>query len=140
MPTALVAAVSRSSVDTDYSADSLEFSPHHPAIFAVGTYQLEKPAEESGTPSEPEPMAGYDDDGNMIATPAAKRRGRCLVYETDVAGRLCVVACRTAARRQLNPLPAIVCSTEKHRVEGPAILDMKWCVQPAADNLAQSRG
>lgn len=31
-------------------------------------------------------MAGYDDDGNMLATPAAKRRGRCLVYETDDAG------------------------------------------------------
>lgn len=52
-------------------------------MFAVGTYQLEKPAEEGGEAAAEEPMTGYDDDGNMKSTPAAKRRGRCLLYETD---------------------------------------------------------
>lgn len=98
----LVAAVSRSSVDTVYSADSLEFSPHHPAIFTVGTYQLEKPEEAGGAPAtEPELMAGYDDDGNMVATPAAKRRGRCLVYETDGEGLYVLPHCY-AHRQELT--------------------------------------
>lgn len=78
---ALRPASSLSSVDTVYSADSLEFSPHHPSIFAVGTYQLEKPVEEGGQPADDE--TAYDDEGNMKSTPAAKRRGRCLMYETD---------------------------------------------------------
>lgn len=83
-----IPAKSLSKIDTIYSADSLEFSPHHPSIFVVGTYQLE-PAQPvaSATPARTSVLDGGEgEDGEVeveMVTPAAKRKGRLLVYEAD---------------------------------------------------------
>lgn len=65
-------------VDTEYSADSLEFSPHDPDLFVVGTYQLE-PVE-----SNPQAASSSDDEAELV-TPPAKRKGLCLVYRASDA-------------------------------------------------------
>ncbi|KAL7414708.1 WD40-repeat-containing domain protein [Mrakia frigida] len=92
------------STSTVYSADSVEFSPHHPSVLAVGTYQIETPAP-LPPPPPPKVDTGEDssDEEEVFVTPPAKRKGRCLIY--DVQGEVV---------------------TEQQRIDGPAILDMKW--------------
>lgn len=92
-------AVSLSSVDTEYSADSIEFSRNHPAIFVCGTYQIQQIEEPTSTPSS-EPLGSTsplsklselnvndsdtdsdasDDDENL--SPPTRRLGRMLLYQ-----------------------------------------------------------
>lgn len=69
--------MSLGSVDTVYSADSIEFSPVSPEIFVCGTYQLQQ------TKSEVVEEAGGEEPA---PSPAARRLGRVLVYETGASG------------------------------------------------------
>ncbi|KAL8293732.1 hypothetical protein RQP46_000433 [Phenoliferia psychrophenolica] len=98
-------ATSRSSTDTVFSADAIEFSPD-PLIFACGTYQIEKD-ETNATP------AAEDGDGDA-AEPTVSRFGRCLLYEVDQDGS------------NLR---------EVQRFDGPAILDMKWSTERWNDHV-----
>jgi hypothetical protein len=92
-------AVSLSSVDTEYSADSIEFSRQHPSIFVCGTYQIQQivesaPAAASDQPDSTSPsheLAGLsvDDkdtdsetsDDDETLSPPTRRLGRMLLYE-----------------------------------------------------------
>ena len=69
---------------TVYSADSVEFSPHHPSVLAIGTYQIETPAP---APPPPPPKDGgdesSDEESGYVKTLPAKRKGRCLVYGVE---------------------------------------------------------
>ena len=69
------------SVDTIYSADSIEFSPVDPEIFVCGTYQIEKVEED--LPQD----QGDKSDEEDSESPAIKRRGRALVYRVQDGGR-----------------------------------------------------
>lgn len=86
-PILLLAASSFWSTSTEYSADSVEFSPHHPSLLAVGTYQIETPAP-LPPPPPPKIDTGEDssDEEEVIITLPAKRKGRCLIY--DVQGEV----------------------------------------------------
>lgn len=87
----------RSSVDTVYSACSVEFCPAQSNVFACGTYQIEK--EEAVQPIAPPPPAatredGSDDDHDELprVEPVVTRYGRCLLYNIDQDGtNLCVL-------------------------------------------------
>ncbi|GAA6005720.1 hypothetical protein JCM10207_005308 [Rhodosporidiobolus poonsookiae] len=101
--TSALACPSLASVDTEYSADAIEFCPGIPNLFACGTYQVVKG--ETDAPAPPE-----DDNGEgESSSPTVTRYGRCLLYEVDSEGK------------NLN---------EKQRFDGPAILDMKWSPRP----------
>ncbi|GAA5897399.1 hypothetical protein JCM8208_003262 [Rhodotorula glutinis] len=116
---------SLSSVDTDYSACALEFCPGRPSLFACGTYQVLKEGERAGAPQSSadrgeeggaaEPAAAgelaeeEDEADAQQSSPEVTRVGRCLLYEVNGEGR------------NLQ---------EKQRLEGPAILDLKWSPQP----------
>ncbi|GAA5876195.1 hypothetical protein JCM16303_007053 [Sporobolomyces ruberrimus] len=64
-------ARSLSHVDTEYSADSIEFCPSVPNLFACGTYQVNK---------EDNPDVDESD-------PTVTRTGRCLLYSVDRNGQ-----------------------------------------------------
>ena len=108
----LTPVASLSTVDTAYSADSVEWCPGRPTLFAVGTYQIEKDAVEPPTEAEGEAdevadklaAATLKEDRNRegdsdedeedggdgekaAAGPGFKRYGRCLLYEVDRDGR-----------------------------------------------------
>lgn len=95
-------ATSLASVDTEYSADSIEFSPQHPDIFVCGTYQIQQievaPAaqstlsptqdlssltlEDSDQPRDAEtPSTDSDTDDDENLSPPTRRLGRMLLYE-----------------------------------------------------------
>ncbi|GAA5857230.1 hypothetical protein JCM8547_009386 [Rhodosporidiobolus lusitaniae] len=97
-------APSLASVDTEYSADAIEFCPGIPNLFACGTYQVVKGEGDETTQSK----SGEGDEegeGESSSSPTVTRYGRCLLYEVDSEGG------------NLK---------EKQRFDGPAILDMKW--------------
>ncbi|BGP36861.1 hypothetical protein JCM10450v2_000753 [Rhodotorula kratochvilovae] len=106
---------SLSSVDTDYSACALEFCPSRPGLFACGTYQVLKSGERAGAPVSSAEAAPGGEDGTEeeeqaeAGSPEVTRVGRCLLYEVDGEGRNL---------------------TEKQRIEGAAILDLKWSPRP----------
>ncbi|GAA99174.1 uncharacterized protein L969DRAFT_93636 [Mixia osmundae IAM 14324] len=62
-------AQSLAHVDTEYSADSVEFCPTVPSLLLCGTYQI----------APDESALGETDD----ASPATVRLGRCLLYDVD---------------------------------------------------------
>ncbi|GAA6007225.1 hypothetical protein JCM11491_003051 [Sporobolomyces phaffii] len=97
-------ARSLSYVDTEYSADSIEFCPSVAHLFACGTYQVDK--------EQAEPNHTHDEEQEQEPAPAdptVTRRGRCLLYSVDPNGE------------NLKEL---------QRFESPAILDMKWSPRP----------
>lgn len=80
---ARLSARSLGSVDTVYSADSIEFCPVNPDIFVCGTYQLQKVEVESSTSTK---NAEDSDTDEPSASPATRRLGRALVYEVTEGG------------------------------------------------------
>lgn len=107
-------------VDTEYSADSVEWcpDPRYKDLFVCGTYQVIAPQ-----PNESSETTRSDDDDEAPVVPVkTKRLGRCLVYnwesrtETMYALYLSI----------LSPLDMSFRSEELQRIDGPAILDMKW--------------
>ncbi|GAA5994760.1 diphthamide synthase [Rhodotorula paludigena] len=103
-------ASSLSFADTDYSADAVECCPGEPHLFAVGTYQVLKAGERAGAPQSAAERGEADEvEEVQEGSPEVTRCGRCLLYEVDGEGR------------NLK---------EKQRIEGPAILDMKWSPRP----------
>jgi len=70
-------ATSLSYFDTEYSADSIEFCPNRPQLFACGTYQVVK--SDQPQPTEQEEEAAEID-------PTVTRYGRCLLYELSEGG------------------------------------------------------
>ncbi len=106
--TELTPVASLSTVDTIYSADSVEWCPGRPGLFAVGTYQIEKdPVKEDEVDeaaAELEKVKVADDEGDgpngdeveddgegssggtAASGPGYKRYGRCLLYEVDRDG------------------------------------------------------
>jgi hypothetical protein len=110
-------AKSLSKVDTIYSADSLEFSPHHPRIFVVGTYQLEpaQPVVAEASIARTSVLDGEEgEDGEVeveMVTPAAKRKGRLLVYEADkTKGTMYVAFLAWRVRRRQEYADSYLCS------------------------------
>uniref|UniRef100_A0A8C3WKY6 Diphthine methyltransferase n=1 Tax=Catagonus wagneri TaxID=51154 RepID=A0A8C3WKY6_9CETA len=96
-----------SAVDTEYTADSVEWCPLEGCrhLLACGTYQLKKPEEQPADPS------GLDVDVPQT------RLGRLYLYSFNADSSAC-------------PL------TEVQRRDTDAILDMKWChVQVAGHAL-----
>lgn len=78
-------ATSLSSVDTEYSADSIEFCPSVPRLFACGTYQVSK--EPSTTlPLDDNDDTRDDDDPPEGRDPTVTRTGRCLLFTVDCNG------------------------------------------------------
>lgn len=127
---------SLSSVDTEYSADAIEWCPGKPHLFACGTYQVVKgeeeqpivpPGTEQRNEDEEEDQEGDEGEGESSSSPTVTRYGRCLLYEVDSEGKnLCVdfPPPFTAARQSLTRVSTS--RQEKQRFDGPAILDMKW--------------
>jgi hypothetical protein len=74
------------SVDTVYSADSIEWAPSRNDIFVCGTYQIEK-LESENKPANEEIAEGSDDDDeadpDTNTSPAIRRKGRALVYQVN---------------------------------------------------------
>jgi hypothetical protein len=68
------------SVDTVYSADSIEWSPFRDDIFVCGTYQIQKLEGEKASIKE-------DQSEEESDSPAIKRLGRTLVYQVAEEGR-----------------------------------------------------
>jgi len=64
----LLQAESISYFDTEYSADSIEFCPSIPLLFACGTYQVDK-QESTGS-----------------SDPTVVRKGRCYLFKLDRNG------------------------------------------------------
>lgn len=95
-------AKSLARVDTEYSADSIEFCPHpgFEDLFVCGTYQVLEP--NTTAPSD-------GDDGEDLEVDASKR-------QTERTGRLLLF--------QVTDDQAGVC--EVQRIETAAILDCKW--------------
>lgn len=109
----LVPVTSLSTVDTVYSADSVEWCPGQPTLFAVGTYQIEKDPVPEAVDEAAESLAktcladdgegqswsddedsGEDEDGaegsgggKAAGGPGYKRYGRCLLYQVDTDGK-----------------------------------------------------
>ncbi|GAA6063011.1 hypothetical protein JCM10212_002652 [Sporobolomyces blumeae] len=104
-------ATSLSFVDTVYSADSIEFCPARPNLFACGTYQVVKSEENKSSKSESGAASvtggSEQDEGEdeVKSDPTVTRYGRCLLYSVDNEGKNV---------------------KELQRFDGPAILDMKW--------------
>jgi hypothetical protein len=73
-------ANSLGSVDTVYSADSIEWSPFRDDIFVCGTYQVQKLEGEKASIKE-------DQSEEESDSPAIKRLGRTLVYQVAEEGR-----------------------------------------------------
>lgn len=67
-------ASSLTSVDTEYSADSIEFCPFEgfQDLFVCGTYQVQEPTEGSQIER---------DDGESDVKSVTKRTGRLLLYQ-----------------------------------------------------------
>ncbi|GAA5977333.1 hypothetical protein JCM11641_000067 [Rhodosporidiobolus odoratus] len=114
-----------SSVDTEYSADAIEFCPGNPHILACGTYQVVK-GETEPAGGDAKVGQGEDDEEDQegeSSSPIVTRYGRCLLYEIDSEGKNL---------------------TEKQRFDGPAILDMKWSPRPWNDKktlaIADAKG
>jgi hypothetical protein len=76
----LLIANSLGSVDTVYSADSIEWSPFRDDIFVCGTYQIQKLEGEKAS------IKG-DQSEEESDSPAIKRLGRALVYQVAEEGR-----------------------------------------------------
>jgi hypothetical protein len=90
-------AESIQSVDTVYSADSIEFSPVQHDIFVCGTYQIEKLDEATGkvdkevSGKSEDNENGDSDNEDSSSGPKTRRLGRALVYQVAEDGQsLCV--------------------------------------------------
>lgn len=118
--TVLIPATSIAQVDTEYSADSIEFCPNvgFEDVFVCGTYQLLKPEASDSSAAKDKPAASEeeqksseddeddDDDVDSLVeekTPPAPRVGRLYLFNLD------------------GETPV-----EKQRIETAAILDSKW--------------
>lgn len=100
----LIPVQSISTVDTVYSADSIEFCPGQSGLFACGTYQIEKEEVRPDISSTKDESKGADsdpDEPDAVVEPKVKRYGRCLLYEIDRDGSNLLVAraCRFTAAR-----------------------------------------
>jgi hypothetical protein len=90
-------AKSLGSVDTVYSADSIEFAPFRRDVFVCGTYQIEKLEEK-----RPDDINETEAE-NQSSSPEIKRSGRALVYQVRDEGQsLCVIASRGLEPRALS--------------------------------------
>jgi diphthine methyl ester acylhydrolase len=90
-PPTIHPAPSLASVDTVYSADSIEFCPDRNDIFVCGTYQIEEigassssssdviTANQTGETTSNEDLETVDDQ--YTSGPATRRLGRALVYQ-----------------------------------------------------------
>lgn len=108
-------ATSLSRVDTDYSADCVEFCPFegYQDIFVCGTYQVLEPSVSAAPSGESSGSEGAirDEEEDEVEAPAPKqtnRTGRLLLFQVDKEGGL----------------------SEIQRIETNAILDAKWYVHP----------
>lgn len=128
-------AESIQSVDTEYSADSIEFSPVQHDIFVCGTYQIEKLDEmndKADIGANQRTVHDENEDSEeegSAAAPRTRRKGRALVYRVAEDGQsLCVPDISVGARIGLLICRSCSCplSQEIQRFDGPAILDMKW--------------
>lgn len=128
-------AESIQSVDTVYSADSIEFSPVQHDIFVCGTYQIQK-LDEIKDRADTEALQRTADDKSedsegegFAAAPRTRRLGRALVYQVAEDGQsLCVRNSGVTYANCLLKSRACSCllSQEIQRFDGPAILDTKW--------------
>lgn len=96
---------SLASVDTVYSADSIEWAPFRGDVFACGTYQIEKLEGTKKTPTRDDDNDDADEAPIDSSSPEIKRHGRVLIYQVT---------------NQESSFAEI------QRFDGPAVLDMKW--------------
>lgn len=101
-------------LDTEYSACSAEFSTASPDLLALGLYQIAADAANPNSTAE---------------SPATKRLGRCLLFDTAEKS-LCVSEVSSTvsgAAPCSSSLGITTLSNEVGRQDMPAVLDMKWC-------------